>query len=759
MAVQVEDAGPLPDDPGPDGTLSEEKADILVVDDLPEKLLVFQTVLEELGQNLVLVRSGSDALREILRREFAVILLDVNMPGIDGFETATLIRQHRRCAHTPIIFITSYADEMQTARGYSLGAVDYILSPVVPEILRSKVSVFVALYQMRRQVRLQGDARAAVMAAQAARRVAEENDRRSAFLAHASRALSGSLQITIAMNQLVELLVPELAPLALVRLTDADLGAGEMLAAAQRRGSAPQPPQLLLSTGPEDGLDERVRGALLAAMEERRRIRVEAEASRAFSLAAFGIQAAGDAVTPLRLAHAAPLVFGDRILGAVLIACPDEAEPGAASLLDEVAARAATAFENARLYLVLQREMLERQAAQEELQRTNQRKDEFLAMMSHELRNPLAPIHTAVQVIRRVAAPHPKVDWALDIADRQLKQLTRLIEELLDVARISQGKIVLKHDTMDLNTVIAQGVETVQPFIDGRRQGLKVVVPPQPAWLLGDVARLTQVIANLLHNAAKYSPEGTGIELTSWLEDDDVVVSVRDEGIGIDAELLPRIFDLFAQGERGLDRAQGGLGVGLTLARRLTEMHGGQIEAFSEGRDRGSEFRLRLPRVGAVSSAGQPGAQQAAPAPLREIQRILIVDDNHDAAAGLAAVLELEGHEIRTAHDGEEALAAVAAWRPAIVLLDIGLPVLDGYEVARRMRGMPEIGDALLIALTGYGQSGDRETALRAGFDHHFVKPADSEALLSCIRRWAEQRIQAGVTARPAATSPSGTPS
>ena len=732
---------------GSDGLPIDEKADILVVDDLPEKLLVFQTVLEDLGQNLVLVRSGTDALREILQREFAVILLDVNMPGMDGFETATLIRQHRRSAHTPIIFITSYADEMQTARGYSLGAVDYILSPVVQEILRSKVNVFVSLHLMRREVRRQADARAAVMVAQAARRVAEENDRRSAFLAHASRALSGSLEITVAMNQLVELLVPGLAPLAVLLLVDPDLGAGEALVAASR----PDQLRLRWSSGPESELDPRIRAALRAAADGRRRTTMPREALQPLTAASFGL-AATDAEFPLlRSAAAVPMVFGERVLGAVLVVSetPDDGTAGPdAGMLAVLTSRAATAFENARLYRILQREILERQAAQEELQQSNQRKDEFLAMMSHELRNPLAPIHTAIEVIRRVAAPHPRVTWALDIADRQLRQMTRLIEELLDVARISQGKISLKRETMDLNAVIGQGVETVQPFIDGRRQVLRVAIPEEPAWLLGDVARLTQVIANLLHNASKYSPEGTDIALACWFEQDDVVVSVRDQGIGIDEELLTRIFDLFAQGKRGLDRAQGGLGVGLTLARRLTEMHGGRIDVFSEGRDRGSEFKVRLPRVAAVLHVEQsrpPGPS----APRLEPQRVLIVDDNHDAAAGVAAVLELEGHRIRTAADGEEALAIAADYRPSVVVLDIGLPLLDGYEVARRMRKAPETEDALLIALTGYGQTEDRQAALAAGFDHHFVKPAEPSALLACIHHWFEARTSERRTVLP----------
>ncbi|GAC1390480.1 MAG: hypothetical protein NVSMB34_04060 [Variovorax sp.] len=732
--MQVRGTETTPDEPGLDELAMTEKADILIVDDLPEKLLVFQTVLEDLGQNLVLVQSGTDALREVLHREFAVILLDVNMPGIDGFETATLIRKHRRSAHTPIIFITSYADEMQTVRGYSLGAVDYIFSPVVPEVLRSKVSVFVSLHLMKRQIQRQADGRAAVMAAQAARRVAEENDRRSAFLAHASRALSGSLEITVAMNQLSELLVPEMAPFALVLLTDADLGEGELLAAAKGPGDI-QPRRW---TGLEATLPADLRAALRDAAQGKRRRMADAGELAALATSSFGLELSGSGFPVLRSAAAVPLVFGERALGVILVASgrADHWSGGpAAGMFDEVAARAATAFENARLYRILLREILDREAAQEELKQSNQRKDEFLAMMSHELRNPLAPIYTAVEVIRRVASPHPKVTWALDIANRQLRQMTRLIEELLDVARISQGKIVLKRESMDLHAVIAQSVETVQPFVDSRRQTLSLTMPEQPVWLHGDVARLTQVVANLLHNASKYSPEGTDIVLRSQLEDGSIVISVRDQGMGIDAELLPRIFDLFEQGKRGLDRAQGGLGVGLTLARRLTEMHGGQIEAFSEGRDRGSEFTVRLPCRTPVREA-EPATPAIAAAQGPCAQRILVVDDNHDAAAGIATILELEGHQVRIAGDGEEALALVEDYAPSIVVLDIGLPLLDGYEVARRLREAPRTRNVFLIALTGYGQKEDRQAALGAGFDRHLVKPANPDALLACIQEW-----------------------
>jgi CheY-like chemotaxis protein/two-component sensor histidine kinase len=327
--------------------------------------------------------------------------------------------------------------------------------------------------------------------------------------------------------------------------------------------------------------------------------------------------------------------------------------------------------------------------------------------------------------------------------------MTRLIEELLDVTRISQGKITLKRESMDLNKVIAQSVETIQPAIKSRHQVLSVSIPERPAWLHGDAARLTQVIANLLHNASKYSPEGTHISLAAEIEDLEVVVTVRDQGIGIDEELLPRIFDLFAQGKRGLDRAQGGLGVGLTLARRLTEMHGGRIEAISFGRDKGSEFKVRLPCITLVrqdSRAAQPEHAVAADHP----QCVLVVDDNRDAAHAMAAILEIDGHTVLTASDGEEALKIAAAHRPTVVLLDIGLPVLDGYQVARRLRAMRETDHALLIALTGYGQKEDRQAAFDAGFNHHFVKPADAAELLNCIRAWCKS-LENGSVGVPAA--------
>jgi len=709
----------------------EEKVSILIVDDLPEKLLVFRTVLEELNQELVFVKSGREALREVLQREFAVILLDVNMPDIDGFETAALLRQYKRSADTPIIFITSYADEIQTERGYSMGAVDYILSPVVPHILRSKVRVFVRLFAMQRQIRQQANADAAIAAADAARRVAESNDHRSALLAQASHALNGSLEFGVTTRAFTELLLPHLASVALLLPVDGEEHAPSALLAMPGQGA---------SELPFDAIAPPVRTALRDAMRTKRRVMLPGDVVGALALqsASSGPAAEADDVEPLVAAVAVPLLNGDRLHGALLVAASSAEQLADWPILDDLAARAASALENARLYGTLQTEIVERRAVEAELQEEARRKDEFLAMLSHELRNPLAPIRTAVEVIRRTTPPDAKSAWASDIMVRQLGQMTRLIDELLDVARISHGKIVLSREKVDLNAVIGESVETVQPAIDARAQRLLVVPFAEPVWLQGDPARLAQIISNLLHNASKYSENGTVIELRAHRDGNGAVIRVLDQGMGMDPRLLPHVFDLFTQGARGLDRRQGGLGIGLTLARRLTQLHGGTIEARSEGVGKGSEFIVRLPCIGLVRNV-----EAAPPPPVKDDApgcRVLIVDDNQDAALSVAMLLQMGGHETETAHDGAQALDLAASFRPDVVVLDIGLPVLDGYQVARQLRRAPDTRDALLLALTGYGQQQDEAAATAAGFNRHFIKPADIDALLACIASWSRQR-------------------
>src|SRR5262245_54533975 len=676
----------------------EEKSNILIVDDLQEKLLVFKTILDELDQNLIMVRSGAEALREVLAREFAVILLDVNMPDIDGLETARLIRQYKRSAHTPIIFITAYADEMQTAQGYSLGAVDYILSPVVPDVLRSKVRVFVDLWLMQQRTRALAGEQVARARAEAARAAAEETTRRSNFLARASHELSASLDLEQGMRRLLDLVVPQIADsAALVVDAEADRPLIFAKSGDQVRGVATYA-----------GLPAGLRAALKRVVRE-------------------GLPLEGETVCY-------PLRIGDRTLGALALVAESLSSQDLVTL-QELVGRAAIALDNARLYQSLQREIVRSREAEESLQDANRRKDEFLAMLSHELRNPLAPIRNAVEVIRRLAPPDPKLTMARDVVDRQVTLLARLVEELLDVSRISQGKIALKKEPVDLGRIVAHAVETARPLVDARSQTLTVSVPAAPVWLSADFARLSQVVANLLNNASKYTGEGGRIELAATGGAGEASILVRDNGAGIEPQLLDRVFDLFVQGERALDRGQGGLGIGLTLVKRLVELHQGRVEAESEGPGKGSTFRVTLPCISVVESQSRAPAAPARSSAEVYGRRVLVVDDNVDAAESTAAFLRLEGHEVKAVHDGLQALASLKVFDPHVVVLDIGLPGLDGYAVARQLRAGGDSSHVLLIPLTSYGQQERRRRAAAAGFDYHFVKPADPREIQAAIER------------------------
>jgi CheY-like chemotaxis protein len=360
----------------------------------------------------------------------------------------------------------------------------------------------------------------------------------------------------------------------------------------------------------------------------------------------------------------------------------------------------------------------------------DQRKDEFLAMLAHELRNPLAPIRNALQVLKLAGADGAIAAQARGMAERQVEALTRLVDDLLDVSRIMRGKIELRRERTDLASVVARAVETARPVIDSERHDLTVALPEQPVWIDADVVRMAQVVANLLSNAAKYTPKGGRIQLTAGREGGEAVVRVRDSGLGIAPEMLDRIFEMFTQVGAIGSRSQGGLGIGLTVVRCLVELHGGTVSAHSDGPGRGSEFVVRLPLAeDAEPPGGGAGRAEEDPAERPAVRKVLVVDDNIDAADSLAVLLRLEGQDVQVAYEGPAALARAVADPPALAFLDLGMPKMDGYELARAFRAHPALKDTMLVAVTGWGQPEDRRRTTAAGFDFHLVKPVEPAAM------------------------------
>ena len=560
--------------PLPPGSEQPAPVNILLVDDQPGRLLTYRAILEPLGERLVEARSGMDALQRLMDEEFALILLDVNMPGMDGFETASMIHQHPRFEKTPIIFVTAVnVTDMDRLRGYKLGAVDYVMVPVIPEILRSKVVVLVELFRKRRELQ------------RANRQLADAND-------------------ALRLEKAREL--------------------------------------------------EKLNESLRQANEE----------------------------------------LGTR---------------------------------NRELHI----EIGERSRAERQLIAADLRKDEFLATLAHELRNPLAPLQNAV-TIRKLRRPEEADDPLQATMERQLSLLVRLIDDLLDVARITRDKLTLRPRHTTLQSVLQAAVETATPLVDAGGHELVLEMPDEPVQLLVDQERLAQLFANLLNNAAKYSDPGGRIDVVATVEGDDVDVCVRDRGIGLAPEQMDSIFDLGSQVDTAIERTRGGLGIGLTLVQKLVQMHGGRIRVRSPGLGQGTEFRVTLPRrmPGVVADDGDaelPAAPVAAAdaAPCRA----LVVDDNRDAADTLAMMLDLLGHETRRLYDPHAVPAEVETFAPDVVFLDVGMPGLSGYDLARLLRSQPGGERLLLAAVTGWGQPEDRRRTREAGFDHHLVKPPELGAV------------------------------
>ena len=375
------------------------------------------------------------------------------------------------------------------------------------------------------------------------------------------------------------------------------------------------------------------------------------------------------------------------------------------------------------------RDITERRGSERGLEDADRRKDEFLAMLAHELRNPLAPIRNAAHTLALLGTGDDRVRWVSGVIERQVGLMTRLVDDLLDVSRITSGKITLQRTTVSVGLVLAQAVEAARPPAESRGQTLEVDVPEDAGWVDGDPARLAQVVGNLLDNAIKYTDDGGRIRLRERIVADEVVIVIEDSGVGIEPELLPHVFDLFIQADRSLERKQGGLGLGLTLVRRLVEMHGGRVEAASAGPGLGSAFTIRLPRLAVEAPESEGAVEPAAGQAAGPGRRILVVDDHQDSTDSLALFLRLRGHEVRTAHDGPSALDEIERDCPEVVFLDLGLPGMSGYDVARRVRMMSDPGSVRLVAITGYGTDADRQKTRDAGFDVHLAKPVDPRAV------------------------------
>ena len=700
--------------PSGPGQEVRDRANILIVDDRPDKLLVYRTLLEELQQNLYTASSGDDALRQVLDRDFALILLDVNMPGLDGLETAALIRSRRKSAHTPIILVTAdYGDELRMTKAYALGAVDYIASPVVPEILRAKVRVFVDLYLLAEQAKRQAQERIALIEEKAAREAAERASRRLAFLAEASATLASSLDLDATMRELSQMVVPRFADVAIVSLVSSE-GQAERHEMAWATSDTANP---LLTASLAALGDPLLDEALARVLDSGKPETIERDPGGP-SASRIALPR-GLAVHTLMLV---PLLVRGRKLGVLALGLDGTArrfDSDALAMVTDLATRGATALDNALLFRKIQDE--------------DQRKNEFLAMLAHELRNPLAPISNAVHILRVSEDDASKIAWARELIARQLKQLVRLVDDLLDVSRITRGKIELKIETVDVAQVVAAAIETSKPNIDAQRHALSLQLPSEPMQLVGDFARVAQILSNVVNNAAKYTPKGGRISLSAAREGGEIVFRVRDSGVGIPPEFLTSIFDPFTQVDRTLARSHGGLGIGLTLVRRLVEMQNGRVSVRSEGRNRGSEFTVRLPAAETAkvpaSEAIETPATQPSPAGLR----VLVVDDNRDVADSTASIMRMNGCDVHVAYDGKAALESVQRLRPDAVLLDIGLPAIDGYLVAEHIRAQPENGRTMIVAVSGYGQEQDRVRSKSVGFDYHVVKPIDPNVLAGLV--------------------------
>ncbi|MEX2560749.1 MAG: response regulator [Pirellulales bacterium] len=638
---------------------NHEPVNVLLVDDEPANLLALEAILQDPRLNLVNAYSGQDALRRLLEDDFAVVLLDVQMHTMDGFQTAKYIRGREASRRTPIVFLTAHeSDRVVIEEAYALGAVDYLVKPLVPVMLRAKVAGFVELYEKTEQVKRQAEQLRELERRQFDLALRDSEQRFARFMEH----------------------LPGLA-----WIKDLDGRYVYLNEAAEKAFRTPRA-ELYGKT------DQAIFPAEAAAqfMENDRR----ALASET------GVQVVET------LEHE-----DGNVHHSIVSKFPIPGPNGKPAMVGGIAI-----------------DITDRKQAEEALREADRRKDEFLATLAHELRNPLAPLRNALEVIRVTEGDVEVMEQARSMMERQLVQMERLIDDLLDVSRVTRGKLELRKEPVELAAVLASALETSRPLIEQAGHELTTTIPPDPIVVNADLTRLAQVFLNLLNNAAKYTEPPGHIWLTVEREASEVRVRVRDSGIGIPADKLGLVFELFMQVDRSLERSRGGLGIGLTLVKRLVEMHGGRIEARSAGPGRGSEFIVWLPVIQRPATRQTSAADR--PSGAEQVKcRILVVDDNHDSAESLAMLLRILGSEVRTAHDGLEAVETAEQFHPAVVLMDIGMPKLNGYDAARRMRARDWAKSAVLVAMTGWGQYEDKRLAAEAGFDHHMTKPVDPAAL------------------------------
>ncbi|MDQ6654717.1 MAG: response regulator [Verrucomicrobiota bacterium] len=700
----------------------DEKVNILIVDDRADKLLAHEVLLEELGQNLVKATSGKEALRCLLKQEFAVILLDVNMPGMDGFETAKMIRERPRTETTPIIFISAVNDtENHVSRGYSLGAVDYILTPVVPEILRAKINVFVDLYKKTEQVKRQAEERAKFIRAQAARAEAEAAQQRLAFLADASNVLAGSLDYGETFENLARLAVPRLADFCIIDVAD-ESGTLRQVAVAHRDPGEQEKLRQLRKYYPET-LDEKHGGARVFQTGKPEFGEITDETINSM----FENEEARDFVRSLgaKCFVAVPLLARGRVLGAITLVNIDDARVCGTSemaLAEELAQRAALALDNAGLYQAAQK-------ARTEAERANLAKDRFLAMLSHELRTPLTPVLTSLLAIEIDEVPEA-IRPSLQMIRRNVELEARLIDDLLDLTRISKGKVQLSLEIVDAHVLLRSALEICQSDIDQKQLEVELDLAAERVALEADPARLQQIFWNLIKNAVKFTPATGKLRVRTRNNDEGLLcVEVSDSGVGIDAESLPKIFKAFEQGERA---KLGGLGLGLAISKSLVETHNGRITAQSDGRDKGATFTAFFPVSDRQASADANGGD--APSVDRKSLRLLLVEDHEDTNRSLTMLLRRRGYEVEPATSVAAALDIAARYDFDVLVSDIGLPDGTGVDLIQRLRRDREV---LGVALTGFGMEDDIQKSHDGGFRHHLIKPVDLNKLDAVIQETA----------------------